>query len=106
MKCVKCGKEITSIVTSRFAYDGSNYEDTVGIEEHEDYNAVIMETSRDWTGCELSEEEIRDIIRCPYCNQFPFGSDEVQIYDVVRIVCFKSKQPTEQETNGDKFYER
>lgn len=40
MKCAKCGRKMTSIVTSRFSYDGSDYEDTLGIEEHGDYNAV------------------------------------------------------------------
>lgn len=97
MKCAKCGKEITSIGTSRFDYDGSDYDTTLGIEEHEDYNAVIMETDRSWTGYELSEEEMREHMCCPYCKQFPFGSNEIQIFDVVRIVCFKSEQPTPRE---------
>ena len=26
---------------------------------------------------------------CPHCKQFPFQSKEVQVYDVVRVVCFK-----------------
>lgn len=97
MKCAKCGRKMTSIVTSRFSYDGSDYEDTLGIEEHGDYNAVIMETDKNWTGYELTEEEMREKMHCPYCRQFPFGSNEIQIYDVVRIVCFKSNQPTPKE---------
>ena len=95
MKCEKCGKGITHITTSRFSYDGSDYDDTIGIEEDEHYNAVIMETDRNWTGYELTEEEMRERIECPYCKQFPFGSEEIQIYDVVRIVCFKTDHPTE-----------
>ena len=106
MKCAKCGKEITSISTSRFSYDGSDYEDTLGIEEYDDYNAVIMETDKNWTGYELTEEEMRESMRCPHCRQFPFGSNEIQIYDVVRIVCFKSNEPTEQEIKEDEFYDR
>jgi DNA-directed RNA polymerase subunit RPC12/RpoP len=95
MKCEKCGKEITHIVTGRFSYDGSDYDDTIGIEEDEHYNAVIMETDRNWTGYGLTEEETRERIECPYCKQFPFGSEEIQVFDVVRIVCFKNAHPTE-----------
>ncbi len=95
MKCEKCGKEITHISTNKFAFDGSDYNDTIGIEEDENYNAVIMETDRNWTGYELTEEEMKERICCPYCNQFPFGSNEIQVFDVVRIVCFKSELPTE-----------
>ena len=95
MKCEKCGKDITHIKTSKFSYDGSNYDATIVIEEDEHFNAVIMETDRNWTGYELTEEEMRERIECPYCKQFPFGSEEIQVYDVVRIVCFKTDHPTE-----------
>lgn len=108
MKCAKCGREITHISTNKFAYDGSDYDISLGIEEHEGYNAVIMETDRDWTGYELNEEEMRECMRCPHCKQFPFGSNEIQIYNVVRIVCFKSEQPTKKEIEEDKeiLYDR
>ena len=95
MKCEKCGKEISYIITSKFLYDGSDYDDTIAIEEDERYNAVIMETERNWTGYELTEEEMREMIKCPYCKKFPFESEEIQVYDVVRIVCFKTDHPTE-----------
>ena len=42
-----------------------------------------------WTGYEVSEEEMLDTIVCPHCKQFPFQSKEIQVYDVVRVVCFK-----------------
>ena len=101
MKCEKCGKDITHITTSRFSYDGSDYDDTIGIEEDEHYNAVIMETDKNWTGYELSEEEMRERIECPYCKQFPFGSEEIQVYDVVRIVCFKTDPQPRKAVRGD-----
>ncbi|MEE0896782.1 MAG: hypothetical protein U0L88_04035 [Acutalibacteraceae bacterium] len=104
MKCAKCEKEITSIVTNKFAYDGSDYDTTLGIEEDENYNAVIMETDKSWTGYELAEEEMRERMQCPYCKQFPFGSDEIQIFDVVRIVCFKSEQPTPKEIEEEEVF--
>ena len=46
MKCEKCRKDITHIKTSRFSYDGGDYDDTIVIEEYEHFNAVIMETDR------------------------------------------------------------
>lgn len=91
MNCEKCGAKITSIKTSRFSFDGSDYDTVLKIEEDDHFNAVVMETDREWTGYELSEREIRERLLCPYCNQFPFKNDEVQVYDVVRIVCFKQE---------------
>ena len=38
---------------------------------------------------ELSDEEQKDRICCPYCNRFPFISEEIQIEEIVRIICFK-----------------
>jgi DNA-directed RNA polymerase subunit RPC12/RpoP len=96
VKCAKCHKEISHIATSVFAYDGSDYDDTIGIEEDEHFNAVIMETDQNWTGYELTEDEMRERIECPYCHQFPFGSNEIQVYDVVRIVCFKTDMDIDQ----------
>lgn len=26
---------------------------------------------------------------CPFCGKFPFANNEVQIHEIVRIVCFK-----------------
>ena len=63
MKCEKCGKDITHIKTSKFSYDGRNYDATIVIEEDEHFNAVIMETDRNWTGYELTEEEMEKLFR-------------------------------------------
>ena len=92
MRCEKCGALITSVKTSRFSFDGSDFDTVLKIEEDDHYNAVIMETDREWTGYELSEREMRERLLCPYCKQFPFSNDEIQIYDVVRIICFKRDQ--------------
>ena len=92
MRCEKCGALITSIKTSRFAFDGSDFDTVLEIEEDNRFDSVIMETDRDWTGYELTESEMRERLLCPYCKQFPFDNDEIQIYEVVRIVCFKRDQ--------------
>lgn len=90
MKCEKCGKEIDKVKINMFLYDGSDFEKLSNIHEHE-YGAVIFETNANWCGYELSEEEMMEDIRCPHCNEFPFKHKEVQVYDVVRVVCFKSE---------------
>ena len=95
MKCEKCGKEITYITTSRFSYDGSDCDDTVSLKEDKIFNAVTMETDKNWTGYGLTEEEMRERIECPYCKQFPFESEEIHVFDVVRIICFKKDHSTE-----------
>lgn len=92
MKCEKCGQEIRNLLVDVFRYDGSDDFDEHPIFECEE-NAAYIETSQNWTGYELSEEEMRETIICPHCRQFPFKSEEIQIYDVVRVVCFKEAHP-------------
>lgn len=89
MICEKCGKEIKHINTNRFSFDGSDYDTTIRLEEDERYEAVLMETDRNWTGYGLTEEEMRERIQCPWCGEFPFEHEEIQMWEFVRIVCFK-----------------
>lgn len=91
MKCEKCGKEIDAISINVFQYDGSDIDISVPIEECEN-GAVTFETSPNWCGHELTVSEQVESILCPYCKEFPFEHKEVQMYDVVRLVCFKSKK--------------
>jgi hypothetical protein len=92
MRCEKCGALITSVKTSRFLFDGSDFVTTFGIEEDDRCNAVIMETDSEWTGYGLTEKEMQERLQCPYCKQFPFTNDEIQVHEVVRIICFKQEQ--------------
>jgi len=91
MLCNKCGEEISSVAISTFNFDGSDSRQLVPIVEDSRYDSVYFETSQNWTAYEQSEEEQRSDILCPHCNQFPFATDEVQVHDVVRVVCFKDK---------------
>lgn len=50
----------------------------------------LLETDKNWTGYELDCDEANEDIHCPICGSNPFKNDEIQIYDVVRIVKFKS----------------
>lgn len=33
-----------------------------------------------------------ETITCPHCGKFPFIDKEIHVYDIVRIVCFKSEK--------------
>lgn len=90
MKCEKCGKGIDHLKINVFDRDGSDYDILVPI--YEDEESVLFETTPNWVGYELSEEEMMDDIRCTHCNQFPFKHKEVQVYNVVRVVCFKEAE--------------
>lgn len=88
MKCEKCGKEISTLLIDRFNYDGSDSYCRYPITEYEK-DAVTVDADHNWTGDELTEEEQKDTIKCPHCNQFPFISEEIQVEEIVRIICFK-----------------
>ena len=91
MICENCGKKIDSLRVNTFMYDGSDYWDEIMIEECEK-DAVVIETTQNWTGYELSEEEMRDTITCPVCKEWPFRSQELQIYEPVVLVMFKAEE--------------
>lgn len=92
MRCAKCGKEIHEVLLNVFNFDGSDdfVEEDIG--EIEYCDAVYISTYRSWKGYELSEEEQRETILCPHCEQFPFKSDEIGVHDKVEIVCFKGEE--------------
>ncbi len=87
MKCEKCGTEIDSLLVGVFNSDGSDVYLKLPVTECEE-NAAYIDTDANWTGYELSEEEMRETILCPHCEQFPFKNTEIQVYDIVRVVCF------------------
>ena len=91
MVCEKCGKKIDYVHMLRFNYDCSDNWRKVYINEseNEEEEGVFIDTDCNWTGYELTEEEQRETIICPHCERFPFNHKEIQVYDVVRVVCFK-----------------
>lgn len=91
MKCEKCGKEIDHLLVNIFNHDGSDRECSEPLQECEE-DAVYFDTSMNWTGAELSEDEQVDTIRCPECGEFPFKSKEIQTYEFIRVVMFKEVQ--------------
>ena len=89
MRCEKCGQEIETVLVNLFDHNGADAFHEQPIEENE--NIAMIDTEQNWTGYELSEEERTETICCPLCKQFPFKSTEIDVYDVVRVVCFKSE---------------
>jgi hypothetical protein len=95
MRCAKCGKEIHKVLLNVFNFDGLDDFVEGDIGEIECCDAVYISTYRNWTGYELSEEEQRETILCPHCEQFPFKSDEVNVFDKIEIQCFKGEEEME-----------
>ena len=100
VKCKNCNKELRYIKIDEFDHEGA---DTFNIRyfDEEDEDAIVIETTQAWTGYELDEEEQSDTIRCPFCEKFPFYKNEVQVYNVVRLVCFDNDAETEDTPKGD-----
>lgn len=88
MKCNKCGMEISEIETSYFTIDGDDEKDNFTILEAPN-NAVYFDIDANWCGYDLTEEEQMEQIECPFCHKFPFKIKEVQVHEIVRVVCFK-----------------
>lgn len=88
MRCEKCGAFLDGVLVDVFNYDGSDGYWNIPIESAEE-SAAVLETTQNWTGYELSEEEMTETIKCPKCRQFPFESTEIQVYNIVRLVMFR-----------------
>lgn len=50
--------------------------------------AAYFETDANWTGYDLTEQEMNETIHCPVCGKNPFPDQEVQVCDIVRVVKF------------------
>lgn len=86
VKCEKCGKEMSYVLVNKFNYSGSDSFLKYSYNRIGDCISIV--TDRNWTGYELSEEEILETIVCPHCGKYPFQSKEIHVYDEVEIVMF------------------
>ena len=90
MKCEKCGAEIKQLIIRVSDAYGSDCSISVDITECEK-NAVVFETDKSWTGYDQDGEDANQDIRCPICGKNPFQNDEIQIFNIVRVVNFKKQ---------------
>lgn len=96
IRCEKCGKPITHILTNIFDRDGSDYEQKIEISS--DHSAVIFHINANWVGYELTEEEQRERILCPHCHKYPFNCEEIHIYDNdIDVVMFMDDKQLEKQ---------
>lgn len=92
MKCSKCGKEIQSVNMNMFNQDGSDEYIKHSLNECEQ-DAVVIETSKDFTGYELDEKDIFDCIECPHCRKYPFDEKiGIEMKEVLVVICFKKNE--------------
>ena len=91
IKCDKCRKELEYVNVLVFLRDGSDTWDKHPLFEIGNNGCVGIETNANWTGYELTDKERRETIECPFCKKFPFGKEEIQVYDTVNLVCFSDK---------------
>ena len=90
--CEKCGKKIDHIITSVFNYDGSDSDYSIPITYSKENGCVSFSTSQKWTGYDLTDEEQKEGIRCPYCGKFPFDdSIEIEFYEPVEVMMWTSE---------------
>ena len=95
--CERCGKLIDHINTSVFNYDGSDSPHSLQITYDKQSQCVAFSTTPNWTGYELSDEELKDDIRCPYCGEYPFDADvEIELYEPVEVMMWTSRPTDEQ----------
>lgn len=85
--CEKCGKEIDHINTSVFSYDGSDSDYSFPITYSKENGCVSFSTSQKWTGYDLTDDEQKERICCPYCGKYPFDdSIEIEFYEPVEVM--------------------
>lgn len=95
MRCEKCGRKINSLLVDFFNYDGSDSDYEISLNERG--RAAFVDVNKNWTGYELSKNEQKNTICCPYCKQFPFKSNEIQVESIIRVICFKQNETNSME---------
>lgn len=86
MKCSKCGNHIQAVEIGKFMRDGSDIRSMADLSEYA--GCVMFDTDPNWTGYELTEDEMREDIRCPICGKYPFSSEEIQVHDLVMVYLY------------------
>lgn len=94
-KCEYCGNKLEYLKVNSFLYDGTDI-DTIAnlmetnVDSDDTVTAVYLDTTQNWTGYDLPNEERINTICCPYCMKYPFKDKDLYVLDVVRVIMFKS----------------
>ena len=89
--CERCGKQIDHVKINVFNYDGSDSEYCIPLHFDKPHGCVSFETSQNWTGYSLTDEEQKEDIRCPHCGKYPFNrSVEIEFYEPVEVLMWTS----------------
>lgn len=100
VKCKHCGVLLDYVDILEFNYDGSDSWNCRSFESVE-HGAVVLRTNQNWCGYESDRDERSETIRCPYCHQFPFYQNEVDVYEPVELVCFNNFEIEIAEESGE-----
>ena len=91
--CERCGKKIDHINTSIFNHDGTDSTHEIPIQYAPGSGCVTFEINRNWTDYDLTDEERKEGIRCPYCGKYPFDPDaEIELYEPVEVMMWKTEE--------------
>ena len=94
--CERCGKKIDHINTSIFNYDGTDSDHSIPVQYEPVSGCVSFTTTPNWTDYELTDEERKEGIRCPYCGKYPFDKDcEIELYEPVSVMMWVTKNEPE-----------
>ena len=95
--CECCGKKIDHINTSVFNYDGTDSDRSIPVVYEPVSGCVSFTTTPNWTDYDLTDEERKEGIRCPYCGKYPFDKDcEIELYEPVEVMMWVTKENPEE----------
>lgn len=95
--CECCGKKIDHINTSVFNYDGTDSDRSIPVVYEPVSGCVSFTTTPNWTDYDLTDEERKEGIRCPYCGKYPFDKEcEIELYEPVEVMMWVTKEKTEE----------
>ena len=90
INCNKCGKPIQKIEADVFDHEGADFWELFPINPYKN-TAVYVDLPTSWTGCDLSEDEARECIRCPHCKEYPFDDQEIHVHMLASVVMFDKR---------------
>ena len=95
VKCHNCHAEIDGAYLDCFKHNGDdapvfhNFSLVARNDAREPF--VEIQTTLNWCGSDLSDEERMECVRCPKCGKFPFAYGSINVRDELSLVMFPSE---------------